>query len=668
MVETVDARTASPEQLTILLGLRPEELSDLVAARPFPDLFTFRRALPFRVAVGLHSFDIPKLDINALSAADLMAKFAVAPATAAAIVAGRPYYAMGELRHVQGVTADLIARLSDVCQAPDLAYTDKASGRPIHLDLDPSKVIVKFAETEGEETTQLTNKFSLTRTFAKSPKSGSIQVFTLPDTEAEDDVLGRIKQQPGVDRVIPGFREGKQQRILDPEFCVVQFVDGTTSQTIDDIVSRAGLEVAERHRNPALLTLHVPAARDRPGALVSAIAFLNAQPQVKLAEPNFLGFDDLELSDTVSGAATDAAGWHLELINLTGALAHGNGSTDVIIAIVDSGVDITHPALRDGMLQRRPTDDWDFVSGAGDPTDDEGHGTFIAGILVGNGTSNIRGVCPGCRVLPLRVPISGQSNSYASRADAILYALDYVDTRRLVINLSWKMTGDVAVVREAIRTAIGRGAVVVASAGNDPDGPNQPHFPSDYDGVISVAAVGPDRRRATYSFFGDRINLAAPGGAGTGNGDPGQDMLSAALAGGVMVGSGTSFAAPHVAGVAALVLSQNAASTPAVVASILEQSALALSDSGLGHGLLNAAAAVEAALTAPSSPAAAGVSSVGPVGLAAINSGDVDALIARFGLLPLTAQLLVLRRPVASIASIQDTLGLTEAQFAVLAA
>ena len=162
--------------------------------------------------------------------------------------------------------------------------------------------------------------------------------------------------------------------------------------------------------------------------------------------------------------------------------------------------------------------------------------------------------------------------------------------------------------------------------------------------------------------------MAAPGGAGTGNGDPGQDMLSAALAGGVTVAAGTSFAAPHVAGVAALVLSQNAASPPAVVASILEQSALALSESGLGHGLLNAAAAVEVARSAQSSPGDAGVLSAAPIGLAVINSGNADALVARFGLLPLTAQLLVLRRPVSSITSIHDTLGLTETQFATLAA
>ena len=125
MVETVDAHTASPQQLTILLGLRPEEVGEVLAARPFPDLFTFRRALPVRVAIGLHSFDIPKLDINALSAPDLVAKFGIAPETAAAIVGRRPYYSLGELRPVQGVTPDLIARLFDVCQVPDFAYTDK---------------------------------------------------------------------------------------------------------------------------------------------------------------------------------------------------------------------------------------------------------------------------------------------------------------------------------------------------------------------------------------------------------------------------------------------------------------------------------------------------------------------------------------------------------------
>jgi subtilisin family serine protease len=393
---------------------------------------------------------------------------------------------------------------------------------------------------------------------------------------------------------------------------------------------------------------------------------------VEYAEPNFLGFDDMESVFPV----TSGSRWHLDLIRLQTAWQYGKGSPDVLVAIIDSGVDLTHPALRPAILSPQPGDDWDFTAeGGNDPVDEDGHGTFIAGILAGNGTSDVQGICPGCRVLPLRIPLSGQANSYARRADAILYAVNYAAGRRLVINTSWKTTGDVAVVRRAIATAIERGAVVVASAGNDPERRDQPHFPSDYPGVLSVAAVGPDRSRAEYSFYGDRIDVAAPGGTGADKNDPAEDLLSTAPSGQFLIAFGTSFAAPHVAALAALILSQNRALTPAQVAAIIRDTAVSLSADGVGRGLIDAGAAVlrarPAGTTTPTTtttttvptPPATGV----PAGLAAINRGDVATLTSAFGLRALTAQLLVAKRPIDDVTRIRNTLGLTAAQYAALA-
>ncbi len=80
-------------------------------------------------------------------------------------------------------------------------------------------------------------------------------------------------------------------------------------------------------------------------------------------------------------------------------------------------------------------------------------------------------------------------------------------------DLSWKTTGDVALIRDAVNTAAARNAVVVASAGNYPERENQPHYPSDYPVVISTAAVRPDGKRTSYSYYGAEVDISAPGGA-----------------------------------------------------------------------------------------------------------------------------------------------------------
>ncbi len=650
-MDTINANEASPKQLAVLLGLRPDEVDRLLAARPFPDLFSFRRALPVRVALSQRTLDIAKIDLNAVSEEELVGRVGLEPPVAKAVVKRRPFFFLSEVRYVDGIGDDDIDLLSSVAALPELSYVDKSSGRAISLEPDPSKVVVTAGESEAAG--DLFSAVGLRPAFGRKRTPGP-QVFEVPESEDAGDVLGRLREKPGVDLAVPGFRDQGEQRFIDPQLCLVQFRAEVPEQRQDEIIAEAGLEIEERHRSPGLFTLRIPAARNRPGALTAALAILNARPEVEFAEPNFLGFDDME-SAVMSGSR-----WHLDLIRLEEAWQFGKGSPDVIVAVIDSGVDLDHPALRDAILERQPTDDWDFTADGGeDPEDEEGHGTFIAGILVGNGAQDVQGICPGCRVLPLRIPLTGATNSYARRADAILYALDYAGDRRLVINTSWKTTGDVAVVRRAVAMAAERGAVVVASAGNGPERKNQPHFPSDYPGVFSVAGVGPDRSRPGYTFFGDRITVAAPGGAGDDKNDPTKDLLSTAPEGSVLVAYGTSFAAPHVAALAALLLSQDPTLTPAQVEAIIRETAVALQDEGLGAGLIDAGAAVARAAPKPV-----------PVmdGLALINQGDIEVLINRFGLMRFTAQLLVSRRPFTDITRIRNTLGLTPAQFSALSA
>lgn len=687
-MDTVDVNAASAAQLSVLLDLfDDDDVARVIAARPFADAAALQRVLPDRVARTHPGLSLPKLNINAATRGDLI-RLGVPADTAQAILNRRPYYFLSQLRAIDGV-GPVFESITAVYMAPQVSYVDKVTGRTVNLSPDPSRVVVPPSQTEGISAKLDLRRLGLKPLFGGS--RGASQVFAIPETESNDDVWAQLKREPSQE-ALPGFKDERSgPRFLDPQYCVVQFVDGVTEARQQEIIAGLGLQVASDHRASGLYTLRIPDAKSDPNALGRVLAVLNVQPEVKFAEPNYIGFDDIDgfeglrprpLPDPpqTESLRDDALPWNLALVNAREAWANGTGCANVILAIVDSGVDTSHPALAGGILPRG-NEDWNFADENGpEPMDDQGHGTFIAGILVGNGIKIIRGICPGCRVLPLKVALTGESNAYATRRSAILYALDYVRPgQRLVINLSWKTTGDVALIRDAVNTAISRGAIVVASAGNDAEQAraNVPHFPSDYPGVIAVAAVGPDRKRAFYSYYGDEIDISAPGGT-----DPDKTELaitSTVPGGGIGADAGTSFAAPHVVGAIALLFSQNLSATPAQVRFALDSTAQPLTEPGLGRGLMDAAAALN--LKAPTQPSSdtppvvisGGTTPVGTNGagtvssLDLLNSAEADDLISRFNLVPFTARLLVARRPYASVDQIRGTLGLTDEQFTRIA-
>ncbi|WP_437837773.1 S8 family serine peptidase [Sorangium sp. So ce1153] len=700
-MRSVHVNEASRQQLAALLDLRPDEVEALVRARPFAALGELRRALPFRVARGVRAFELPKLDINAASEEELARKAGIPAAAARAVVAARPFYFVSELRGIPELDAAAFDALAAVFDVPELAYRDKLTGRRVELAPDASEVVVSFRETEAAARAPGPAALGLREGARPGPRA-SHRLFKVPESESAPQILADLKRAPDVEKVTPAFRDpSANRRYMDPELCAVQFADGVPEARQAEIIAAAGFEIAERHRTPGLFTLRLLDGAREPARLTRAIEGLNRQREVKFAEPNFIGFDDLEGGAAGASGASSAstrgggaaAAWNLALLRAPDAWSSGEGSPDVIIAVIDSGVDTAHPALKDGILPRRDDDDWNFASdGTPVPDDEVGHGTFIAGILVGNGAESVHGVCRGCRLLPLKVPLSGETASYARRRDAILYALSRVPAgKRLVISLSWKTSGDVGLIRDAIATAVERGAVVVCSAGNWPDGADQPHYPSDYPSVISVGAVGPDGGRGRYSFYGKEVDFGAPGGSGSN--DPAENITSAAVGGGARSDFGTSFATPHVAGVAALILSQDLTLAPAEVRAIMAAAAAPARDAGLGAGLIDCCAAVRAAAARagrpqpaqpvqPAQPTRPAQPDAGPVAprpapergerhggvLAALNESDADELAARFGIPRMTARLLVAHRPIRDVQQIRGTLGLPDEIYAQIAA
>ncbi|UCE21699.1 MAG: S8 family serine peptidase [Candidatus Aminicenantes bacterium] len=219
------------------------------------------------------------------------------------------------------------------------------------------------------------------------------------------------------------------------------------------------------------------------------------------------------------------------------------GDDDVIIAILDTGVDFGHPDLDDKLLMNG----YDFVNDDSDPTDDHYHGTFVAGIAAAetNNDEGIAGVAWNCKILPIKI---ADNTGWVDVATEILGIERAVQSGAHVINLSIAGPGSSPPERDAIRNAYNNGIVVVAAAGNSGAGTE---YPAAYDECLAVAATDSEDLNTAWSNYGPEIDVAAPGEEIVGPvptwyWGPGSFPYAS--------GDGTSFSAPHVAGLAALII------------------------------------------------------------------------------------------------------------------
>lgn len=243
------------------------------------------------------------------------------------------------------------------------------------------------------------------------------------------------------------------------------------------------------------------------------------------------------------------------------------GSSDVVVAVLDTGVDFTHVDLRENMWIRpenipayRDDELGDFNDLNGfngtdailDPMDDNGHGTHCAGIIGAEADNDegIAGINWHVKIMPLKFLGRGGFGSTDDAIEAINYAIDRkkhgVNIR--IISASWGSNSRSKALEDTIRAAGDAGILFIAAAGNDgSDNDRRPHYPSNYDlpNVISVAALDRNDQLASFSNFGAKsVQVAAPG----------KDILSTWLNDGYREASGTSMATPEVSGVAALVI------------------------------------------------------------------------------------------------------------------
>ena len=314
--------------------------------------------------------------------------------------------------------------------------------------------------------------------------------------------------------------------------------------------------------------------------------------------------------------------WGLTRINAPAAWDRTTGSANVTVAVLDTGIDLDHPELAPLLVQGtdmvdlgpNPTPpagfrfEGDFQGRDNVPQDEVGHGTHVAGTIacLSNNGVGVAGVTWACRLMPIKVltrivnvnnpnDVRGVGSS-ADIAAGIRWA---VDNGARVLNLSLGGSVETQVERDAVAYAIAQGAIVVAAMGNGGAAAG-PSFPAAFPNVVAVGAIGTGDTRAGFSQVGPHIDVVAPG----------VNILSTMWDNGFTSMSGTSMAAPHVAGLAALILSCNRNMTGAQVADIIRQTARPLRDNptdpvpnnNYGAGCIDAEAAINRACPRRSVP------------------------------------------------------------------
>ena len=404
---------------------------------------------------------------------------------------------------------------------------------------------------------------------------------------------------------------------------LVRFREGVDEGKRNEIVAGRGARRARKLKGANRLERIELAPGDTPEAAQAALV---ANAEVEVVEPNFVVRSD---QTTLTNDARSSEQWALDNTGAGGGLVGSDiraaaawrtttGATSTVIAVVDSGVDFSHPDLAnnrwtnagekkaDGKDEDRNTytDDlhgWDFVADTGTISDPHGHGTAVAGIIAAQGDNHtgISGVMWRAGLMSLRVLDSTGRGDTAAVVEAIDYAVAHGAS---VINLSLGTEGESVFLREAIERAGRSSVVVVTTAGNGGrDLDVQPYYPASYklSNVVAVAATDGSDSLASWSGWGVRtVAVAAPG----------VEVLTTRAGGGYYKVSGTSAAAPHVSGIAGLVKTLRPWLTANGTAAAIRDGARrveALSGKAASAGVASAAGAISA-LQGPHTPPPSG--------------------------------------------------------------
>jgi subtilisin family serine protease len=376
-----------------------------------------------------------------------------------------------------------------------------------------------------------------------------------------------------------------------PGEILVKFKPAVGPLGTQNTLAAQGLQVAG-----AIQSIDVLKVTVEPGQELETIARLQREPSVLYAEPNYIAF----AFDTIPNDPLYGNQWGLPKINAPAAWDITTGSSDLIIAVLDTGIDLDHPDLTcSGKLMTGKN----FVNPGSPPDDDHGHGTHVAGIALActNNATGVGGVAWEARLMPVKVLGSTGSGSYDRLASGITYAADQDAD---VINLSLGGIGTSSALEDAVEYADDRGVLVVTAAGNCGSGcwiggqfyNNPTFYPAAYATTMAVAATNPDDNWVSFSGHRPYVDVAAPG----------DGIYSTYRGGGYVYQDGTSMSTPFVSGLAALIWSLNPDLPNGQVRSIIQTTADDLGTPGkddfFGYGRINAWRTLDTLINLQTSP------------------------------------------------------------------
>ncbi len=389
--------------------------------------------------------------------------------------------------------------------------------------------------------------------------------------------------------------KGGEKKYAD-DHILVKFKEKARIQQAMDSIESMGLRAIKKLEKLDVYVMSIPEG-SQPEEICNA---LNSHPDILYAEPDYIAYACVKPNDyyftyqyyllnegqnycpplnKIGKAGAD--------IKVTDAWEREKGSSNIIIAIVDTGVYLQHEDLKGKIVGG-----YDFVNNDADPSDDHWHGTHVAGIAAAetNNGIGVAGVCWNAKIMPIKVLDSTGSGYYSWIADGIEWA---VDRGAKVINLSLGGEPSSFVLEEAVNYAFSKGALCVAATGNDRD--KRVLYPAAYKNCLAVGATNDRDLESGWHSKGPEVDVSAPGEYIFSTFNPTYQNYNANYA----WASGTSMATPIVSGLAALIFSKNPFISPKDLMNLIKYTSDDVNsstfkgvDEFIGYGRVNAKTAI----------------------------------------------------------------------------